>query len=96
MLSRTTGHFLDVVYCNEYSGSPCTVTQSLPPGYDIMNFVQACTPFVELVAKMSLSLQTLTAVKDVMLYTYTVSKVKVCVFADCSLPFFVYSVVLAL
>lgn len=52
MLSCTTGHFLDVG-CNEYSGSPCTVTQSLPPGYDLMNFARACTPLVELVAKMS-------------------------------------------
>lgn len=62
-LSHATVHCVDIVGCNEYSRSPCAVTKSLPPGCDLMRFVGACTPFLELVAKMSWSLQTLMAMK---------------------------------
>lgn len=53
MPSHTIARLFDTVGCNEYSGSACTVTKSLPPGGDTMKVVWACIPFLELVAKTS-------------------------------------------
>lgn len=39
MPSHTIARLFDTVGCNEYSGSACTVTKSLPPGCDMMKVV---------------------------------------------------------